>query len=163
MNTKNNKLKQSSKSKIGTAFMTLMETNTVKDITVSDICKTANVNRSTFYANFIDIYDLIDKIGGKAFADFQELHKDDSESDYLLKLLHYIKDNQLFYKTYAKLRINNYFQHIDFRAYTTDSNSIYDEYHKAFLRAGVSKLINLWLERDCDISPDELYDIIKFH
>jgi len=34
----------------------------VSEITVSDICKAADVNRSTFYANYQDIYDLVEKI-----------------------------------------------------------------------------------------------------
>ncbi len=163
MNKKDNKSKQNSKSKIANAFMELVDSKAIKDITVTDLCIKANVNRSTFYACYIDIYDLIEKIGEKAFRDFQELHKDDSDFEYLIKLLRYIKENQLFYKTYAKLRTDNYFDNVGFGRLNKhiEPDDAYTEYNRAFVRAGASKVINLWLERDCDITPEELYEIIK--
>ncbi len=159
MNTKNNKSKQNSKSKIGNAFMELVQQNDIKDITVTAICAQANINRSTFYASYVDIYDLINKIGEKAFMDFKELHKDDDEFEYLIKLLKYIKKNRLFYKTYIKLRTNNYFDSSVFQG-LNDFNTD-DTFYNAYHRAGVSKVINLWIDNDCNIPPEELYNTIK--
>ncbi len=163
MNVKNNKSKQNSKSKIANAFMQLIQNKDIKNITVTEICVHANVNRSTFYASYLDIYDLIEKIGNKAFKDFKELHKNDTDSEYLIKLLHYIKENQLFYKSYSKLRTDNYLDNTFFESLNNNSNNsnylseIYHIYH----RAGVSKVINHWLQNDCNTTPDELYFIIK--
>ena len=58
MNVKNNKRKKNSIKRIENAFMTLLQVKDVNEITVAEICKKAELNRSTFYANFFDIYDL---------------------------------------------------------------------------------------------------------
>ena len=57
MNTKNNKRKRESRAKIESVFVELLQANELNQITVSDICSLAGLNRSTFYANYVDIYD----------------------------------------------------------------------------------------------------------
>lgn len=44
------------------AFITLLETRSFKDITVKDLCETADINRGTFYLHYKDIYDMIAQI-----------------------------------------------------------------------------------------------------
>ena len=41
--------------KINKAFITLLQDKQLSEITVSDICKAANINRSTFYEKYEDI------------------------------------------------------------------------------------------------------------
>lgn len=55
MNVKNNKRRRESQDKIEKAFVELLQTREIKEITVSDIIKLTGLNRSTFYANYIDI------------------------------------------------------------------------------------------------------------
>lgn len=55
MNTKNNKRRRESKHKIENAFIELLQEKEVTAISVTDICKLANVNRTTFYANYLDM------------------------------------------------------------------------------------------------------------
>ena len=62
MNTPNNKRKRDSQERIERVFIELIQTKELNEITVSDICNKADLNRSTFYANYIDVYDLVDKI-----------------------------------------------------------------------------------------------------
>ena len=62
MNTKNNQRRKNSITKIENAFMRLLQEKEVHTISITDICKLANVNRTTFYANYLDIYDLVEKI-----------------------------------------------------------------------------------------------------
>ena len=61
MNVKNNKRRRESQEKIEKAFIELLQTREIKDIRVSDLIKMTELNRSTFYANYIDIFDLADK------------------------------------------------------------------------------------------------------
>lgn len=61
MNVKNNKRRRESQDKIEKAFLELLQPREIKEITVSDIIKLTGLNRSTFYANYIDIFDLADK------------------------------------------------------------------------------------------------------
>jgi len=62
MNTKNNKRRRESMQKMEREFVNMLLEKDISEITVSDICKAADVNRSTFYANYQDIYDLVEKI-----------------------------------------------------------------------------------------------------
>lgn len=43
-------------------FMKLLQKNQFGDITITDITKEAEINRSTFYYHFVDKYELIDEI-----------------------------------------------------------------------------------------------------
>ena len=60
MNIKNNRRRRQSKERIEKAFIESLQTKELHQITVSDICKACQLNRSTFYANYEDIYDLAD-------------------------------------------------------------------------------------------------------
>ena len=62
MNTKNNRRRRESVEKIEKAFVQQLQSKELKSITVADICKETGLNRSTFYANFLDTYDLADKL-----------------------------------------------------------------------------------------------------
>ena len=107
MNTKNNKKKRESQHKIETAFIELLQEKDIYEISVTALCKKAHLNRTTFYSNYLDIFDLVDKIGIKLIEDLHDLYSDEENSHYnsndFLKLFQHIKDNQLFYKTYFKL------------------------------------------------------------
>lgn len=47
--------------KLQQALTELLPTKGLASMTVSDICRTAGINRGTFYAHYIDKYDLVDK------------------------------------------------------------------------------------------------------
>ena len=106
MNTKNNKRRKESQEKIEKAFVALLQTHEIKDISVSDLIKITGLNRSTFYANYIDIFDLADKVREALERDFSNLFADYdyfNERSGALKMFRHIKENQLFYKTFFKL------------------------------------------------------------
>lgn len=50
MNTPNNKRKKESMERIEKVFIELLQTKALNEISVSDICKRAGLNRTTFYA-----------------------------------------------------------------------------------------------------------------
>lgn len=166
MNVKNNKRRRESQEKIEKAFINLLQTREIKEITVSDIIKLTGLNRSTFYANYIDIFDLADKTRQKLEKDFSDLF---AEYDYFnersgaLKMFTHIKENQLFYKTYFKLCYDD-----------THLISIYDEkravkehidsnikYHIEFFRNGLNAIIKLWLAGGCQETPEAMAEVLK--
>ena len=106
MNTKNNKRKRESMQKIEQVLIEFLQTKELTQISVSDICKKANLNRSTFYANYVDIYELADTIRENLEARVAELYKDEitqgfNSNNYLV-LFQHIAQNQIFYRTYFK-------------------------------------------------------------
>ena len=166
MNVKNNKRRRDSQNKIEKAFIELLQTREIKDITVSDIIKMTELNRSTFYANYVDIFDLADKTRVKLENEFSNLFAD---YDYFndrtgaLKMFTHIKENQLFYKTYFKLCYDE--KHL-ISIYDTkraekeqiDSNIMY---HIEFFRNGLNAIIKLWLSGGCKESPEEMAEVLK--
>ena len=82
MNTKNNRRKRASMQKIEQVLVELLQTKELNQISVSDICKRAGLNRSTFYANYVDIYGLADAIREKLEAQVAELYKDEVEQGF---------------------------------------------------------------------------------
>lgn len=168
MNIKNNKKKRESMEKIERVFVELLQRKDIKDVSVSNICKIAKVNRSTFYANYLDIYDLMNKLKEHMLSEFYELYKEEVEKGYnssnYLKLFYHIKENQIFYRTYFKLQLDNI--DIELLPYDIDyAKKYYDDkyigYHMDFFKAGLTAIIKKWLDNNCDISPEELFEIVK--
>ena len=121
MNTPNNKRKKESMERIEKVFIELLQTKALDKISVSDICKHAGLNRTTFYANYTDIYGLADTLRDKLENEMFKLYKEEVEqgfnsNDYL-KLFRHIKENQIFYQTYFKLGYDNNYKII---TYDTD-------------------------------------------
>lgn len=167
MNTSNNKRRKTSQDKIEKTFVQLMQTKEISDISVTDICKICNLNRTTFYSNYIDIYDLADKVKEKLKMDIAQLYEDEIKNKYnsnnYLKLFHHIKDNQIFYKTYFKLGFDS---NDAVLLYDTDSaKELFDnkfvDYHIEFFKAGLNSILKKWLKNDCKESPEEINYILE--
>ena len=50
------------KKKLTNTLLTTLKTKKIKDITVLELCKDANINRTTFYKYYKDVDDLLYKI-----------------------------------------------------------------------------------------------------
>ena len=166
MNTPNNKRRKESVDKIEKAFIELLQAKELENISVSEICKITNLNRSTFYSNFIDIYDLADKTRTVLEDEFSNLFADYdyfSANTGALRMFSHIRDNQIFYRTYFKLCYDD--KHLI---------SIYDserakkehidhnlKYHIEFFRNGLNAIIKMWLAEGCRESPEEMAEVLK--
>ncbi len=166
MNTKNNKRRQSSQNKIEKTFIELLQTKEIEQISVSDICSRCQLNRSTFYANYLDVYDLADKIRDKLEQDVADLFTPSESSIYSygdwVKLFYHIKENPLFYKTYFKLGYDQ--NHIalisDREANYPELNQKHIEYRMEFFRAGFNAIVKKWLAGGCKETPEEMNEIL---
>ncbi len=165
MNVKNNKRRQQSQEKIEKVFIELLQNKEITQITVSDICKRAELNRSTFYANYIDIYELADNIREKLEQEVNELYENDMvnkcATDYL-RLFQHIKDNQIFYKTYFKLGYDSkHYGNLDMLKQDNDNfPKKHLEYHIEFHKAGINAIIKKWLNNGCIETPEEMKEIV---
>lgn len=168
MNVPNNKRRQNTLLKIHTAFIDLLETRELDDISVTDICGRAGINRTTFYMNFRDIYDLaeaeMNRLETESIALFGNEVLDRSKSDsVLLSLFTHIKENQAQYKTYFKLGREGRLPIPDFAISETNNyhHDTYGKYHQEFFRHGLSAIIKLWVEGGCEESPEEMLHILR--
>lgn len=165
MNTPNNKRKKESQDKIEKAFIKLIQKKNIESISVSDICKQTNLNRSTFYANYIDIYDLVEKVKlrmADEFAEIQHSNNSKQNPEGYLNLFRTIKESQLFFKTYFKLEKISKSPATIFSKELAEKyyNNKYIDYHIEFFRAGLNAIILKWLDSGCKESPEEMVEII---
>ena len=163
MNTKNNCRRRESVERIEKVFMELLQTRELNEITVSDICKLCGLNRSTFYANFTDVYDLADKMRVHLEEEVNRLYESETaqkfnSNDYL-RLFRHIRDNQLFYRTYFRLGYDNQFK-LKYYAQRHFDNQ-YIEYHVEFFRSGFNAIVRMWLAGGCRETPEEMEAIIR--
>lgn len=162
-----NKLKASER--IEKAFIEIIQTKEINEITVTDIVKKANINRSTFYVNYLDIFDLRNKIKEKMYQDLLELYKEEAikqEHSYdYLKLFKHIKENQIYYKTMFKLNFDfldyydNFLEDKEAIKYYGSSKNI--EYHIEFFKAGIRAIIKKWLMSNCNEKPEDMIEILN--
>ena len=162
MNVKNNKRKRESIDKIEKSFINMLQKKEINQISVTDICKDTGLNRSTFYANYIDIYDLADKMREKLEKDFEAQFSENTARDAKTMFRH-IYENQLFYKTYFKLCYDD--QHLisiyDTKRAAKEHINKNIKYHIEFFRNGLNAIIKLWLAGECQESPEEMAEVLK--
>ncbi len=167
MHTVNNRRRRDTIETIEKAFVELLQTNELNQICISQLCKKAGVNRTTFYACYDGLYDIADSIRNKLEDNIKDIYRDEIENkmnsnDYL-KLFKHIKDNQIFYRTYFKLGYDNQYQIIAYDSELAKEHfgNKFIEYHMEFFRAGLTRIIKMWLENGCRESPEDMMEIIR--
>ena len=66
---------------IAETFIDLLKDKPLNQITVTDICKNAQINRASFYKYYKDVYDLMDQLQNEGIDELQKmLEKIDTSS-----------------------------------------------------------------------------------
>lgn len=167
MNKKNNQRFLETQNKLKIIMMKLMLEKNFEDITVTDICKQANVNRSTFYIHFVDIYDLAEKIDerldNKLIERFKDIKCDTLplfENELFMGILKLIRENKSFYKGMLSNKdkifpLKNAFNCIwEYIIEPQCKKSFYSEewqikYYKDFYQSGFLTIMYNWVKNDC--------------
>jgi AcrR family transcriptional regulator len=68
---KNDLRVKNTKKRLRQTFARLMSEKPIQNITVAELCDRAEINRSTFYAHYSDIFDLQKKLENEIFLEFQ--------------------------------------------------------------------------------------------
>jgi len=142
MNVKNNKRHQETMDNINNAFVSLLQDNELSKITVSGICKVADINRSTFYEKYDDVSALADSYAKEIEIQIAEQPHTKGEFTWLFE---YAKANADIFDLYFKLGISKGG----------------GEYKTIFFKNGVYSVLKMWLEGGCVESAEEMSKIIK--
>ena len=105
MNIKNNLRYKVSSEKIENAFLCLLEKHKYDDITISQICNQANINRSTFYCHYTDINDLILKVEKKFAQETADIFNfgERRSHEAMVEMFGFVKKNKYFYKAFLNI------------------------------------------------------------
>ena len=65
--SKNDHRTRVTKALIRKAFTTILRNKPIQSISIKELCEIAEINRSTFYLHYTDIYDLLNQIEEEMF------------------------------------------------------------------------------------------------
>ncbi len=157
------------KSVIREALFGLMENKPINKITVTDICKEADINRSTFYSYYEDVYALLEAIQNELFENVMLSLSSDNWFEDLLTLVDENRDlcrvligphgdatfmRQLIYLGYENSMVawkKNY----------PDASEDLLDYVYAYMSSGVIGVVENWVFSDYALPIEEVGEILK--
>ena len=171
MNVKNNSRYKANSEKIETAFLNLILNHKYEDITTSQICKHAGVNRSTFYCHYDDINDLIIKIESKFAKGMANIFDYGTRQTHeaFVDMFTFIKENKYFYKAFLNIPYQtlaetntkmDILKNIGEKTSIDKTNNIGIFYRASFFGAGIKEMCRLWLQYDCKETPEEMASLL---
>ena len=157
------------------ALIELLEKKDLEYITVKEICEHAEINRSTFYKHYQDVYDLMEKLENEAVEAFEKLldsYVQNETVPALVTLLTSLRENR---ELLLPLLANS--SNDDFMKRLTDACSGYALSHLtpeadytsnpkqaavyAYLAGGTSGIISNWLETGTQEPPQQVAELIQ--
>lgn len=142
MNTKDNKRHQETIQRVYATFAELLWEQELNEISVTELCESANIERSTFYANFEDISALANTYSSEIEKKVAALPHEEGEFSWIFE---YILENKDLFQVYFKLGIIQ----------------TVTDYKTIFFRNGIYSVAKLWFEDGCTESPQKMGDILK--
>lgn len=142
MNTKNNQRHQDTIAAIEEAFVSLLNEKELKDISVSELCEKAGINRSTFYDSYTDIFALANAYAERIEKSVAEQPHTDGEFAWIFE---HIRANADVFTIYFKLGMSKKSA----------------DYKELFFRNGVYAVAKMWFESGCVESPEQMGEITK--
>lgn len=157
----------------------LLKVNDINKITVKEVTTIADINRSTFYDHYSDIYDLLESVQNRVIYSINTINKNVTLSSFshndfneLSILLEYIKENKEIFKILLNGQGNMQFITILKRIITEKflkdilgksdyPNKEHYELVSSFFISGCIGLIQNWVKNDTNIKIEELTKIMK--
>ena len=173
--------------KMNLALISLLKQKPFEYITISEICKKAEVNRSTFYLHYENTCDLLGETTEYLLNDFLSYFTTDRQSislnltdcdleelnfinnKYLTPYLTYIKDNKEVFAT-ALSHIKSFdFEKVYGRMFDNIFSPILDRFHypqedkkyvMMYYLNGITAISFEWIKNDCKKPTEEISRII---
>ena len=170
------------------AFLELLEKKDFAFITVKEICKSAGVNRSTFYLHYETIEDLLSESTEFMYKQFVT-HMKEEPSDFISKIdtcpldelyliipsyltpyLNYIKDHQRLFRTVIEnastLRMDTAYTKMYYHIFSPILKRFGvpeqdQKYLMTFYIHGLNAIITEWLKSDCKDSIEYIISVMN--
>ena len=178
--------------KIRSALTELLPAKGIAGITVSDICRTAAINRGTFYSHYTDKFDLVEQQVERLAQELSIIvlgNTDDipAETDQVtddgcelfakervVACLEYVKENYALIaaitgnasdtklRDFVKNLIGELFEK-SAAARGVELRFEGDDYGREMLLSGITSVFWLWLSKGCPESPEQITEIVWTH
>ena len=159
------------KRKLSRSLISLLTSKSITEIDVSELCKKAGINRTTFYKHYASLYHLLDELIVQFFKRietlFLSLSSGENTTSKVAYLLKYLKQNREFVTIIMN---NNSFSSIserliqlNFICNLINSNIQYrkndyvsEDYYVDFIISGWIAAIRRWVNENCDLDVNTL-------
>ena len=146
-------------------LMELLTQKSLHKVTVQEISDTADINRTTFYKHFLDVYDLYDKLEQDILIEWgmQVLKMQDLRSkDFFITLVDYVDKNKNVFKMVfspnapSQLRtrfeklLDGLLQKIESEKKGTDMKDIKLSYQTSYRSQGCIAVLSRWIDQGSD-------------
>lgn len=175
MNRKNNRQFQGSDVRMKQAMLELMNTMPFDKITVRLICERAGVNRSTFYAHYTDINDMIRQMESNLQKDLMKSYPVSGDVtpfslESFIPFLKFIHNHMDFYRVALKARYEfplkqgytplweQIIKPLCSRAGVTSESEMM--YYFIGFQASFTMILKYWVDRGCKEDEEKLARII---
>ncbi|WP_096188008.1 TetR/AcrR family transcriptional regulator [Evansella halocellulosilytica] len=158
------------------SFIQRMQEKPLSSITIKEVCELADINRSTFYSHYKDLYDLLYQIEDDIIEDLNQTlsaynyTKNEEAIQMTEKLLEYLLKNQESSQTLFSEHGNPTFQkkvmmlvhtHIIKSLEIDPKNTPYNsEYLSLYVANGSILVVQHWLKNGLKESPKEMAELI---
>lgn len=173
--TKGNRRTLYTKKIIKESIIELLQEKEIHQITVTDICNKAEINRGTFYTHYKDAYDLLQSMEDELFDQILKYALETPLETHLNTLLINVFDliaqnKQLCKILFCKQRGSKVLDRILYIAYkldidklvgNPDLNDVYINYLIKYSIGGIISVIQVWLENDLRESPSDLVNFLN--
>ena len=148
------------KMRIRSALYELLQEVEYEKITVTSICKKAEINRATFYKHYLDVPDLVEKLQESAIEELSaklDAADYDTMDEFVAEILKYIKESNTENSIFHDLIIQNgslFSRRISLLLYNRFSDALGDHADKssmlkkdvlfAYISAGSAGIIDYW-------------------
>lgn len=158
------------------SLIVLLQNKEIHQITVTNICKEADINRGTFYAHYKDAFDLLQSMEDELFDQILEYLNETPVKDYsdtlLTRVLELIAENKDLCKIlFCKQRDSKIIDKILYIASKANLEELFDNYNELekthfdylirYSVGGILAIIKTWLENNLKESPKEIVEIIN--
>ena len=175
MNTKDNQRSRDTDERIIRAVYEVIDRDRkkVSQITVREICEKAEINRSTFYAHYMDVFEVVEKVErhmsqGLTEAFLNALDQGENIGSCFIKLFEYIRQYKDFYRYYLNETNNTGVislawdlireRSAEIKPETVGMSSEREmEFSMNFFLYGITAMIRVWLNSGCQETSEELF------
>lgn len=174
MNTTGNARFLATEEVIENAALNLLKRKRYDDFSIKDLCIEAGINRSSFYAHYQDINDLMIKIEAKFTQKIQVIWQLSTVGSFIecfTAFFEFVKENVDFYKSFIKSAqpsfsmpsMLNMSRKILVDISNQKSLNYADDeidYHLQFFAGGLKSITLFWIQNDCNKTPKEMAEIL---
>ena len=162
---------EKTKTAIHNTFLELRSKKPLEKITIKELCEKAQINKSTFYSHYKDIYELLDEIEEQVYQEIDAIFSKESPSIHNMEqLLDYVQTHKtllecllqqgsgLAISRFSTILHAHYGKYL--RRYAGNGFSAENEYLYEFLYTGILGVLQKWLQNECKDDRNQVADVM---